>query len=157
MENKMNTPEQNVIGTLKGKKVLFLENDNCLSNGLEEFERILKSAGIEHTVLLELDQRPLEEITKAIDEHDALVFMTQWVYDISKKLFEYVKSLPEKKIVVEGYIHEPTWYYSTQHGTHHDVYIYSCQVYRGEADKDTETFYKLTEQPYWDYENEFDK
>lgn len=28
----MNTPEQNVIATLKGKKVLFLENDNSLND-----------------------------------------------------------------------------------------------------------------------------
>lgn len=151
------TPEQNIIKTLKGKKVVFLERDSSLANGLDEFERILKSSGIEYKVLFDLEEKQLEEIIKEINEHDALVFMTQWVYDISKKLFEYVKSLPEKKIVIEGYINEPTWYYSTQHGTHHDVYIYSCQVIFGKADKDTETFFKLTEKPYWDYENGFDK
>ena len=32
----MNTPAQNVEKTLKGKKVLFLENDNVLEN---EFDK----------------------------------------------------------------------------------------------------------------------
>jgi hypothetical protein len=153
----LKTPTQNVIKTLTGKKVLFLENDNGLENGLDEFERILQSANIEYTILFELSEKPLDEIIKAINEHDAIVFMTQWVYEIAKKLFAYIKALPQKKIVIEVYISEPTWYYKSQHGSKHDVYIYSCQCYWGEADKDTETFYKLTNKAYWDYENGFNK
>lgn len=151
------SPTQNVIDTLKGKKVLFLENDNELANGLDEFERILKGAEINYTVLFELSELPLQSITAAINRHDAIVFQTRWVYDIAKKLFEYVKGLPEKKIVVECYINEPTWYYKQQHGSKHDVYIYSCHVHCGEADKETETFYKLTNKAYWDYKNGFNR
>jgi hypothetical protein len=85
------------------------------------------------------------------------VFQTQWVYDISKKLLEYVKSIPKKKIVVECYIYEPTWFYKRQHGSKHDVYVYSCDVLFGEENKENETFYKLTNKPYWSYKNEFNK
>lgn len=155
----MNTPEQNIIKTLKGKKVLFLENDNSLEHGLDEFERILKKANIEYKVLFDLSEKPLDEVKRAIDECDALVFQTRWVYEITKQLFTYVKGLTEKKIVVECYIKDPTWYYSSQHGTHHDVYIYTCFTHRGKAiDREhSEKFYKLSKKAYWDYKNEFDK
>lgn len=152
----MNTPAQNIEKTLKGKKILFLENDNVLANGLDEFERILQNAGIDYTVMFSLSETPIEEILKAINECDVIVFQTQWVYEISKKLFEYVSKLPDKKIVVEVYLREPSWYYASQHGTHHDVYIYTCLTSYGEAWKETEKFFKLTEKPYWDYENKFD-
>lgn len=157
MAIKINKPEDNVIATLKGKKVLFLENDNSLEHGLDEFENILKRAGIEYTVLFELDEKPIEDIIKAINEHDAIVFMTQWVYEIAQKLFDYIKSLPEVKTIVEVYIDEPTWYYKKQHGSKHDVFIYSCQVHWGEPDKESESFHKLTNKAYWDYKNDFDK
>lgn len=151
------SPAQNVIDTLRGKKVLFLENDDTLANGLDEFERILKSAEIDYTILFDLSELPLQTITEAINSHDAIVFQTQWVYDISKTLLKYVRALRDKKIVVECYINEPTWYYKQQHGSKHDVYIYSCDVHWGEADKETETFYKLTNKPYWGYKNCFNR
>lgn len=153
---EIKTPTENIVYTLKGKKVLFLENDSELENGLDEFERILKDADIEYKVLFDLSDIPMEQIKKAINEADTIVFQTQWCYEISKVLFEYVKALPDKKVVVEVYIHEPTWYYRWQHDSKHDVYIYSCQVYWGKADKESERFYKLTDKAYWDYENKFD-
>jgi hypothetical protein len=149
------TPSENIAKTLKGKRILFLENDSSLSNGLDEFERILKESNIEHTILFELSEMPLDEIAKAINEHDGIIFMTQWVYDVSKKLKDYMFSLSEKKIVIEAYINEPTWYFKPK--TIHDVYIYSCMVLYGRADKSTETFYKLSQKPYWDYKNQFNR
>jgi hypothetical protein len=160
MDNKdtiIRTPTENVNNTLRGKRVLFLENDTRLDNGLEVLEGILKSAEIEYTILFNLSDLPLSDITKAINEYDTIVFMTQWIYDISKKLLAYVESLPEKKTIVEVFIDEPSWYYAKQHGTKHDVFVYSCQSYWGDPDKDTEKFYKITDNPYWDYKNKFDK
>lgn len=151
------SPTENIINTLKGKKVLFLENDGRLDNGLDEFERILKSAGIQYCVLFELSEIPLDTITKAIDSHDAIVFQTQWVRKISTTLFDYVNGLRDKKVVIECYIHEPTWYYKKQHGSKHDVYIYTCLTDYGKANKESEEFYKLTNKPYWDYANRFDR
>jgi hypothetical protein len=153
----MNTPEENVVKTLTGKKVLFLENDNVLQNGLDEFERILKTANIDYMVLFDLSNTPLETIITAINECDVIVFQTTWTYEISNKLFDYVSSLPDKKVVIEVYINEPTWYYASQHGTHHDVYIYTCMTSYGEVFKDSEKFFKLTDEPYWDYVNQFDE
>lgn len=155
----MKTPEQNIKKVLAGKKVLFLENDNGLSDygGQTEFEDILKKNGIEYTLMLGLsDNYTMEEIVKAIHSHDCIVFMTQWVYEIAQKLRDFMFSLQEKKIVIEVYINEPSWYYKPKDAVH-DVYIYTCQVIWDEADKETESFYKLTDKPYWDYKNKFDK
>lgn len=137
----------NIVNTLRGKKVLFLENDNELDNGLDEFQRILEANDIEHKILFDLSSMNLQEIAKEINNHDAIVFMTQWVYDIAKKLKDYMFSLTEKKIVIEAYINTPTWYYKPK--TIHDVYIYSCMG------KESENFYKLSNKPYWNYKNNF--
>lgn len=152
---KIKTPEQNVIKTLTGKKVLFLENDNSLGNGLNEFENILKRGNIQYKILFSLSEMEVEDIIKEILSHDAIIFQTQWVYPISRKLSEYMFSLKEKKIVIECYISEPTWYYKPK--AVHDVYIYHVMTLWGEAEKDTEAFYKLSEKPYWDYKNKFNK
>lgn len=146
--------EENIFNTLVGKKVLFIENDNALENGLDEFENILKKIGVKYTVLFTASEQPFDKILSAINTHDCIVFQTQWVYDISKKIKEYMLSLLQKKIVIECYISEPSFYYKPD--TIHDVYIYSCQSYWGEADKETETFYKLSDKAYWDYKNGFD-
>jgi hypothetical protein len=149
-----NTPIQNIEKTLKGKRILFLENDISLNNGLDKFEQILKDAGIEYTILFNLSELPIQTITDAINSHDAIVFMTQWLYEISHTLFDYVKALKKKKIIIEVYISNPTWYYKSQHGSKHDVYIYSYSEWSRKRDH---SFHKLTNKPYWDYKNEFDK
>lgn len=151
----MKTAEQNVAETLKGKKVLFLENGGSLDNGLDCFEEILIANNIEYKALFVLKEMPLEEVIKNINEYDCIVFMTQWVYDISKQLKDYMFSLEEKKIVVEVYLSDPTWYYKPKSA--HDVYIYSCIRQWKDDEKQYEKFYKLSQKPYWDYKNKFDK
>lgn len=154
-EIKINTPEQNIAKTLKGKKMLFLENDNGLHHGLDELENILKRNNIEYAVLFEIDKKPIEDIIKAINEHDGIIFMTQWVYEVSRKLKEYMFSLKEKKIVIETYISEPSFYYKPKSA--HDVYIYKCPMIFSKPDKKHESFYKLSQKPYWDYKNKFNR
>lgn len=151
------TPEENIVSLLDGKKVLFLERDGSLQDGLDEFENILKRAKIKHTLMFNISESKMDKITKAINDHDAIVFMTQWVYEISTRLHKYVSSLPDKKIIIEVFVSEPTWYYKKQHGTKHDVYVYSCPTHFGEPDKSDEEFYKLSNKPYWEYKNKFDK
>lgn len=151
---KIKTPEQNVVDTLKGKRVLFIENDNGLYNGLEVFEDILKRNGIEYTVIFDASEVPVDQIIDAIHSHDAIVFMTQWVYPVAKKLHGYISALKDKKIVVEVYLGEPTWYYKPD--VVHDVYIYSCMS-MDEFDKSNEKFYMLSRKAYWDYKNKFNK
>lgn len=153
----MNTPEQNIINTLSGKKVLFIENDNSLDTIQAEFKSILINAGIDVKVIYGASTIPINELHMAIDTSDCIVFMTQWVFPISKALLKYVSNLPQKKIIVECYIYEPTWFYSEQHGTHHDLYVYTYLDFGRAKINGDEHFYKITDKPYWDYENEFDK
>jgi hypothetical protein len=152
----MNTPEQNIVNSFKDKNLLFIENDNSFSSSVQEFHNIIKRAGIKHTVMFNLSEQPLEEIKKQIQKHDGIVFMTQWVYPISKTISEYMRSLKKKKIVVQCYLGDPTWYYQPD-DVPHEIYIYKCMVQWGEPDKETESFYKLSNKPYWDYKNNFDQ
>lgn len=94
--------------------------------------------------MFDLSEKPLSEIAKAINECDVIVFQTTWLSDVSKKLFDYISSLPTKKIIVEVYIFEPTWYYASQHGSKHDVYIYNDRF---------EIFWLLCDRPYWEEKN----
>jgi hypothetical protein len=155
----MKTPEQNIVQTLKGKTVLFLENDLDFSDygGQTEFVEILKRNNIEFKALFNLSEDyTIEQIVSEILSHDCIVFMTQWVYDIAHKLRDFMFELKQPKIVIEIHVgKDPTWYYKPE-GIAHDLYAYQCLVNWGEADKETETFYKITDKAYWDYENEFD-
>lgn len=151
-EVAIKTPQENIVLVLNGKKVLFLENDNGLYHGLDNLEDILKQNSIEYTCLYEVSTLPMEQITKAIAEHDAIVFQTQWVYEVSKKLLQYMTALKEKKIVIECYVGtDPTWFYKPD--VVHDVYVLSA------SDLDwTWRFVKLHKtKPYWDFKNKFDK
>ena len=151
---EIQTPRQNIIDTLKGKKVLFIENDNGLYNGLDAFEIILKNSKIKYKCLFEADQIPIEKIIKNILTHDAIVFQTRWVYPVSHKLRDYMFGLQEKKIVIECFIHEPSWYYKPD--VVHDVYIYSYDKLDNDDGNSGHRFYKLSDAPYWDYKNQFD-
>ena len=149
----MKTSKENVVSTLSGKKVLFLENDSDLDNGLETFESVLKDAGIQYKVLFNLSKLPIQQVLDEINTHDCIVFQTQWLTSISHKLFEFVQSLPEKKIVIEVYINEPTWFRHLEVFGHHEVFIYKQDKYHLLP----ECFYKLTNKPYWEYKNRFDE
>lgn len=155
MKKLIKTPEQNIAETFKGKKLLFLENDLSFDNHLKTFEEILIKYGIEYTALFDLKSIPFEDILKEISKHDGIVFMTQWVYEISTNLRDYMFKLKDKKMVVEVYISEPTFYYKPK--SKHDVYIYTCNRFWMCDEKENEKFYKLSKKPYWDYKNEFDK
>ncbi|HUS48525.1 MAG TPA: hypothetical protein VMZ91_00025 [Candidatus Paceibacterota bacterium] len=152
---KILTPSENILKTLKGKKVLFLENDTSLNDGLDCFEQRLIENEIEYKTLFNLEEVPFDDILKSISECDCIVFMTQWVYEASKKIKEYMFALKDKKIVIEVYICEPTWYYKPRSA--HDVYIYSCyRPWKSDPIED-EKFYKLSQKPYWDYKNKFNR
>lgn len=151
----MTQVEQNIVNAFRGKSVLFLENDLTLDNGVDEFWRVLTDNGIECKLFNTLFERDIEDIKEAIIQADVIVFMTQWVSDYAKVLHSFISNLPDKKDVVEVYLSEPTWYYKPD--VIHDVYLYSCMVNWGVANKRTENFYKLSETAYWDYKNEFDK
>ncbi len=154
----MNTVKQNIVEVLQGKKVLFLENDCGLGNGLDQIEELFKEKGVNYKCLFELSTLSFEAILKAIKECDAIVFQTQWNREISGKLSEYFFASQDKKIIIECYISEPTWYYKPD--AVHDVYIAHPPIRPFKSSKVDESkwkFFKLSEKPYWDYENNFDK
>jgi hypothetical protein len=147
----MNQAEQNIVKTLQGKTLLFVENDNGLYHGLDRFKHLLKRNGIEYKILFEVGKKPLDKVLKAIQKHDGIIFQTQWVYEVSTKLKEYMFSLKDPKIVIEVPVGDPTWYFKPA-GVPHDVYIFKTD----EMSKEDE-FYKLREdKAYWNYENGFD-
>lgn len=149
----MKTAEENIIDTLKGKKILFLENDTELpDNGPMELKELLNRNKIKSKELLDIDQLPLTKIQKAIDKTDVIIYQTQWVYEIASTLKKYILSLTTPKIIIECYISEPTFYYQLD-GIPHSMYIFKKDYENGRGAK----FYKLSDEPYWNYENKFDK
>lgn len=148
----MKTPIENIVTTLTGKKVLFLENDNGLYNGLDQFEQILIDNNIEYKCLFDVQGQELSSIIKAIKECDAIVFQTSWIYEKSRMLRDYLFESVDKKIIIECFRGvDPTWFYKPD--VVHDVYIAQHPIF-----KDSEwKFCKLSEEPYWDYKNKFDK
>jgi hypothetical protein len=149
---------ENIITTLKNKNVLFLENDNGLYHGLDQIEELLIKHKIEYKCLFEVSEIPFDKIVKEIQKCDVIVFQTQWVYKIAGQICEYMFSSKEKKIVIECYISDPTWFYKPK--AVHDVYICKPPLRQwkdDEVNEDDWRFYKLSQKPYWDYKNNFNR
>jgi len=154
----MKTAVQNLIKTLKGKKVLFLENDNGLYHGLDQIEEKFIENNISYKCLFDVSNKQFDEILEAIKQSDAIVFQTQWVYEISGKIKEYMFASTDKKIVIECYISDPTWYYKPN--VVHDVYVCKPPLRAWKDDKVDDkdwSFFKLSDKPYWGYKNKFNK
>jgi len=151
-------PKQNFLETVQGKKVLFLENDLSLNYGLQYVHRILQLNSIENKIIYQVNEvdkvGELQSVINAIEEYDVIIFMSQWVYDTSLKLRKYAFDMKNKKIFIECYISEPTWYYKPN--VVHDVYVLKPQQYDFE-DESFWRFYKLSDKAFWAYENKFDK
>jgi hypothetical protein len=150
------TAKENIIEVLGGKKMIFLENGGELDNGLDRLQEFMATNGLENTVLLYLQKLELDNIIQQINQHDGIIFQTQWVYKISKDLKEYMFSLKAKKIVVECCICDPTWYYKPE-GIAHDLYIVKPSEEWEEKHGREWEFYEITDKPYWDYKNKFNK
>lgn len=153
----MKTAKENLYDTLKGKKVIFLENgtDKYLDNGLQNVEAFLKEKKIKYKIWnVDPEVNSFEKTLLQIKKHDAIIFQSQWLYDISKKLNLYMRESKEKKIIIEVYVGcDPTWYYHPE-GVVHDVYILPAPLERTYPRE--WRFYKLSDKAYWNYENEFD-
>lgn len=155
----MKTASQNLLSVIKGKKVLFLENDSELYDDLGNVETFLINNNVPYTAMCSLKDKPFSDILEAINKTDILIFQTQWVYDISKRLKEYVYSLKSKKIIIEVYIYDPTWFYKPK--VVHDVYILKTNniLFDGRYETDPTPnweFYKLRpKKPFWTYKNKF--
>lgn len=152
----MKTAKQNIIKVLNGKRMLFLENSNELDNGLDRLELFIKANGIKYSTLFGISKKPLEDTIKQIQAHDGIIFQTQWVYQISRDIKEFMFGLKDKKIVIECCICDPSWYYKPE-GIAHDLYMLKpTEEWEENYGREWE-FYKITDKPYWDYKNKFDK
>jgi hypothetical protein len=150
------TPKENLLDVVRGKRVLILENDGGLDNGMEYVERLLEDNNTDLHVIYDLSDifknDGADYILKRIHESDIIIFMSQWVSDVSLELKKYAFGMQVKKTFIECYICDPTWYY--QPPVVHDVYVLKPQ--RDDYFTDW-YFYKLSDKAFWDYENEFDK
>lgn len=152
----MKTAIENIVKTLIGKKVLFLENGTGLEECSEEFQKLLNANSIENKVLEDIAEMDFKIVLDEITKADAIAFETQWVYEISKKLHDYLLKSKDKKAVIECYVNEPTW--SRKPKSVHDVFIFTCDPVSIELGGGTPyEFYKLSNKGFWDYKNKFDK
>ncbi len=71
---------------------------------------------------------PFEYIIKQIDWFDVIVYQTTWTYEISHAIAEYLRNSNEKKIIVECYMSEPSFYRKPK-GIVHDMYNWTCDHY----------------------------
>ena len=150
----MKTGIENFLETVKDKTILFIENDNGLYNGLDIIEETLIENKIKYNCLFDVSSLPVEYIKKQIECADVIIFQTTWTYEVSKQIHDFIASIKnDNKIIIENYINEPSWYYKPD--VIHDVFICKTPI---ETWEDMEwEFYKLSDDPYWDYENKFDK
>jgi hypothetical protein len=149
----MKTAKQNIVSLLTHKKVLFLEGDNGLYHGLEKVEQILIDAGIEYKALFNVRERPIDDIVAHIMQYDAIIFQTQWVYQVSQEIKKFAFGMKSKRIFIECYLSDPTWYFKPK--VAHDVYILKAPL-QWQTEEDMK-FYKLSQKPYWDYKNKFNR
>lgn len=123
---------------LAGKRILFIENDSSLDYSVGKFYRWTLAHGIDSYALFKVKELPLEFTASKIIEYDVIVYMSQYVYESTHQLIEFVKSLPASKTIIECYISEPKWYGIPKGAEHHNIYTldsYSDDVSEWEIDK----------------------
>jgi len=116
-----NELHRKLLKITKGKRVLFLENDFTMHNAVGNFYDWCKLTNTEHNCLFNIGKLPLQYILEQIDWFDIISFQTTWTYKISHVLEEEIKKLKSKKIVIECYTNEPS-YYRKPKGIKHDLY-----------------------------------
>lgn len=144
-EFKNNNVNKQMLKTFANKRVLFLENDFTMHNSIGNFWLWCREHKIEHNCLYNIAKLPLEYTLEQIEWFDVIAFQTQWVYEISKQLETALTKSKDKKIIVECYISEPSWY--RKPNVVHDVFVLDSHYY----DMDTWKFNKLRlKKAYWE-------
>jgi hypothetical protein len=135
---KNNDVHKAMLKLFEGRNVLFLENDNGLHNAVGNLEIWLMENKIKYNALYSVGDLSLEYIKGQIDYADIIAFETTWTYEISRKIEEYLTKSKDKKIIVECYISEPSWWRKPK-GVVHDMYALASN----EEDMDDWEFKKL--------------
>lgn len=113
---------------LSGKKILFIENDYGLYNGLDHIEAFLIENKVQYNALYNCRELSFEYVTDMVKWYEVIIFQTQWVYDSSLKLSQHFMESKDKKIFVEVPVgREGTWYYKPD--VVHDIYQLSVDKY----------------------------
>lgn len=157
----MKTASENLLDVVKGKSILFLENDEDLSIDIEHVETFLKLNEIDYKALNGLSKLDFEVIVEAIKASQVIIFQTTWSPAIVGKLYQLIYGLKDTKHIIEVYIDKPHWYFKPD--ADHEVYIMRTNSHEFismyEADPTPYwEFRKLHPTiPYWEFRNKFDK
>lgn len=152
----MKSAKENLIKVLTGKKMLFLENDNGLSNDAGRLANFMDNSGLHYNTLFDLRNIPFYDIIAQIESADGIIFQTQWVYSISTQIKKFMFALQTPKIVIECCLADPSWYYIPKNIVHYLYILKAYEPWEEEGGREWE-FYKITNKPYWDYKNKFNK
>lgn len=146
-EIKDNDVNKKLLKLLKGRRVLFLENDFGHYHADGNFEIWLMENKIQYNSLLNIENLPMEYIIEVVKHFDTIAFQTTWTYDVTRTLKEYLMKLKDKKTIIECFIgNDPSWDYKPK-GIVHDLYCLGS----GDEDMDEWDFYKLRiNKPYWE-------
>ena len=120
-EIKNNKVHKEMLKTFSGKDILFLENDNQLHGPVGNFEFWLIENKIKYNALYSVNDLSLEYIKGQIDYADVIAFETTWTYEVSRNIETFLTASKSKKIIVECYTNEPSWWVKPK-GVVHDMY-----------------------------------
>lgn len=157
----MKTASENLLGVIKGKSILFLENQADLSIDLEHIETFLKLNQLEYKALNDLPKLDFEVITEAIRASEVIIFQTTWTKEIVSRLHKFLLELKEPKHIIEVYIDKPHWFYKPD--AVHEVYIMRTNsqefmsMYENDPTPNWQFFKLHSTIPIWKFKNKFDK
>lgn len=157
----MKTASENLLGVVKGKFILFLENDEDLSIDLEHIETFFKENKLDYKALNDLPNLDFEVIAEAIRASDVIIFQTTWMAAIVSKLKQFILALKDPKHIIEVYTDQPHWFYKPD--TPHEVYIMrtNSHLFDPIFEGDPLPYWELHKLhptiPIWKFKNKFDK
>ncbi len=120
--------EHKLIKLFKGKKIVFLENDNVLPDLAENLASFFKLNNIEYQCILEASKKGIFDLLFELDSYDIIVYHTTWITEFSHTLKQhYLQNTTKdlKKTFVELIVDEPIYY--TKPKTIH--YLYFINTY----------------------------
>lgn len=88
---------KNIIGN---KKILFIENSSFLDNSIGNFYHWTIEEGIDSFCLFSIKNIPLDFIKAKIIEYDVIAFQSQFVYQNSLLLKDFVTELQIEKTII---------------------------------------------------------
>lgn len=108
---------------IAGKKILFLENDSILDNSVGNFYRWTLENKIDSFCLFDIRHLPKEFIAAKIIEYDLIAFQSQFVYEESRALVEFVKGLKIPKTFIEC---QPESHFNKSTAPQHQIFALDC-------------------------------